>query len=76
MTEETNTQQPTPAAETAQQQESAELTISDLSAMRSIIDIASSRGAFKPNEMVAVGQTYNKLTAFLDQVAKQPKQGV
>jgi hypothetical protein len=76
MTEETNTQQPTPAAEAAPQQESAELTISDLNAMRSIIDIASSRGAFKPNEMVAVGQTYTKLTAFLEQVAKQPKQGV
>ena len=76
MTEETNTQQPAAAVEAAPQQETAELTISDLNAMRSIIDIASSRGAFKPNEMVAVGQTYNKLTAFLDQVAKQPKQGV
>jgi hypothetical protein len=43
--------------------------------MRTIIDIASSRGAFKPNEMVAVGQTYTKLSAFLDTVAKQPKQG-
>lgn len=48
-----------------------ELTINDLNAMKTIIDIASSRGTFKPNEMVAVGQTYNKLTAFLDQVAKQ-----
>ena len=48
-----------------------DLTINDLAAMKSIIDIASSRGAFKPNEMVAVGQTYAKLTAFLDNVAKQ-----
>lgn len=48
-----------------------ELTINDLNAMKTIIDIASSRGTFKPNEMVAVGQTYNKLSAFLDQVAKQ-----
>jgi len=72
MTEETNVQQP---AEAAQQQESNDLTINDLNAMRTIIDIASSRGAFKPNEMVAVGQTYNKLSAFLDTVAKQPKQG-
>lgn len=51
--------------------ESADLNINDLNAMKVIIDIASSRGAFKPNEMVAVGQTYNKLSAFLDQVAKQ-----
>lgn len=69
MTEET-TEQPQTGA-----QEAAELTISDLAAMKTIIDIASSRGAFKPNEMMAVGQTYNKLTAFLDTVAKQPKQG-
>jgi hypothetical protein len=48
-----------------------ELTINDLNAMKVIIDIASSRGAFKPNEMVAVGQTYTKLSTFLDTVAKQ-----
>ena len=72
MTEET-----TQAVEQAQPtpQEPAELTISDLAAMKTIIDIASSRGAFKPNEMVAVGQTYTKLSTFLDTVAKQPKQG-
>jgi hypothetical protein len=50
---------------------SNDLTINDLNAMKVIIDIASSRGAFKPNEMVAVGQTYTKLTTFLDAVAAQ-----
>jgi len=55
----------------ASTQNSNELTINDLQAMKVIIDIASSRGAFKPNEMVAVGQTYTKLEAFLDVVAKQ-----
>jgi hypothetical protein len=60
--------QEAPAAPAA---ESADLTINDLNAMKVIIDIASSRGAFKPNEMTAVGQTYTKLTTFLDQVAKQ-----
>jgi hypothetical protein len=58
-------------AQEQEQQSSTELTINDLNAMKVIIDIASSRGAFKPNEMVAVGQTYTKLTAFLDTVAKQ-----
>jgi len=48
-----------------------ELTINDLNAMKVIIDIASSRGAFKPNEMVAVGQTYTKLETFLNAVAAQ-----
>lgn len=53
------------------QDQGAELNINDLNAMKVIIDIASSRGAFKPNEMAVVGQTYNKLTTFLEQVAKQ-----
>jgi len=53
------------------QQESTDLTINDLNALKTIIDIASSRGAFKPNEMVAVGQTYTKLDTFLATVAKQ-----
>ena len=48
-----------------------DLSINDLQAMKVIIDIASSRGAFKPNEMIAVGQTYTKLESFLEQVAKQ-----
>jgi cell division protein FtsL len=72
MTEETKVEQPTPESA---QQESAELTINDLNAMKTIIDIASSRGAFKPNEMVAVGQTYTKLSAFLESVAKTAKPG-
>jgi hypothetical protein len=64
-----DTQQPTQSA--PEQSESAELTINDLNAMKVIIDIASSRGAFKPKEMVAVGQTYTKLETFLETVAKQ-----
>ena len=59
------------AAPEAQAEQSQELTINDLQAMKVIIDIASSRGAFKPNEMVAVGQTYTKLESFLAVVAKQ-----
>lgn len=74
MTEEIKSQS-AQEAEAPAGQEATELTISDLAAMKTIIDIASSRGSFKPNEMMAVGQTYNKLTAFLDTVAKQPKQG-
>ncbi len=66
--------QPTPAS--APKQDPNELTINDLNAMKVIIDIASSRGAFKPAEMTVVGQTYTKLTAFLEQVSKQSdKQG-
>jgi hypothetical protein len=70
MSEETNTQEATTAPE-AGAQESTDLNINDLNAMRMIIDLASSRGAFKPGEMVVVGQTYNKLTTFLNSVQKQ-----
>ena len=49
---------------------SVELTVQDLNTIRSIIDVASQRGAFKANEMQAVGTTYNKLETFLNQVAK------
>jgi hypothetical protein len=70
MTDQVETNQE--AAEQAPAQTDAtELTINDLNAMKVIIDIASSRGAFKPNEMTVVGQTYTKLSTFLDQVAKQ-----
>lgn len=64
-------QQPAPAEAP---KEGAELNINDLNAMKLIIDVASQRGAFKPNEMVMVGQTYNKLATFLETVAKQSQQ--
>jgi hypothetical protein len=64
-------QDATPTEQPQPEQQSSDLTINDLNSMKSIIDIASSRGAFKPNEMVAVGQTYTKLTTFLEAIAKQ-----
>ena len=48
-----------------------ELNIQDLATMKGIIDLASERNAFKPNEMAAVGIVYNKLDAFLTEVQKQ-----
>jgi hypothetical protein len=53
------------------QQPSADLNISDLVALRSIIEVASQRGAFKANELEAVGKTFNKLNSFLESVAKK-----
>lgn len=51
--------------------QAVELTLQDLTAVKTIIDIATSRGAFKANEMVAVGTVYNKLESFLNAVAAQ-----
>ena len=55
----------------APEEAGAELTIQDLVAVKSIIDVASQRGAFKPNEMVAVGTIYSKLEKFLSLAQKQ-----
>jgi D-alanyl-D-alanine carboxypeptidase len=65
---EANTQAEAPAA--------AELTVQDLTAIKQIIDVASSRGAFKANEMAVVGTTYNKLESFLGavQAQQEPKE--
>jgi hypothetical protein len=66
-----DTQEQAPAQDAQQQDQANDLTINDLAAMKNIIDLGSQRGAFKPNEMVAVGTIYNKLTNFLEQVQKQ-----
>ena len=61
------------AEATAQQSQATELTVQDLQALKVIIDVASQRGAFKPGEMVTVGQTYNKLEKFLEAIAASQK---
>lgn len=75
MTEETQQPQSAQQAAAGQPQDSSDLTVSDLNSLKTIIDIASSRGAFKPNEMIAVGTIYNKLSNFLTVIAKQPQTG-
>jgi len=61
-----------PAGQPAEQ-EQIELTINDLTAIKQIIDVASSRGSFKPTEMTVIGSVYTKLEAFLNAVAQQQK---
>lgn len=69
MTEETKE---VAAEETVQnQQPAADLNISDLVALKSIIEVASQRGAFKAAELEAVGKTFNKLNVFLESVTKK-----
>lgn len=55
----------------APQQPSADLNISDLVAIKSILEVASQRGAFKAAELEAVGKTFNKLNTFLESVSKK-----
>ena len=53
----------------AQAQPGADLSIGDLKNLATIIDVASTRGAFRANEMATVGVMFNKLSAFLAKVA-------
>jgi hypothetical protein len=71
-----NTQAQEAPTQEAQAQANAELTVNDLNALKQIIDVASQRGAFKPNEMAVVGTTYTKLETFLNavQAQQQPAQ--
>lgn len=74
MTEETN--QPTNTESVGQEavpspQPAPDLNISDLLAVKNIIEVATSRGAFKAAELEAVGKTFNKLNTFLESVSKK-----
>jgi len=61
----------TPEVAPEQAAPAPELTIVDLQNLRSIIDVASRRGAFGAAEMAAVGGVFNKLDAFLAVAAPQ-----
>ena len=71
MTEEVKSPAAVEAQQAAPQEApaSTDLNISDLVALKSIIEVASQRGAFKANELEAVGKTFNKLNTFLESVA-------
>ena len=69
-----------PATGTATAQPQAQpdptaLSIGDLKNLSTILDVASTRGAFKANEMAGVGFLYNKLQAFLAKVAPEQPEG-
>lgn len=70
--------QETVAQETAPQADAPatpDLTVNDLQALRTIIDVASQRGTFKANELASVGQVYNRLEAFLNHIAPAKAEG-
>ena len=71
-TEETKTAE-TKTAIPSEQENASEidpnaLSLGDLKNLTTIIDIASSRGAFRANEMASIGLMYNKLQGFVTKV--------
>ena len=51
--------------------DNTQITIADLDMIKNIIDLASTRGAFRAAEMKQVGEVYDKLAAFLAAVVAQ-----
>jgi len=72
MKEETKTVETQLPGQEVPQTETPDLTITDLNNIRQVIDLASSRGAFRPSEMIAVGTVYSKLQNFLNSIPKTP----
>ena len=68
----TATAQPQAAAGQAPQPDPTALSIGDLKNLSTILDVASTRGAFKAAELAGVGTLFNKLNTFLVNVEKQP----
>jgi len=54
--------------------ENQQITVQDLDAIRNVIDLASSRGAFRANELADIGLLYNKLSQFLEAVVAQAQE--
>lgn len=52
-------------------QDGAQLTIADLQALASVIDVAVRRGAFGAGEVTEVGAIFDKLSGFLKVIADQ-----
>ena len=67
MSEENQVQEETQAAE------GVTLGVADLSNAAQVIDIAVQRGAFRADEVSQVGDVFNKLSAFVNQVQAQQK---
>lgn len=69
--EENQTQENQEQAAPAETKSTPDLNLNDLAALRSILEVAVSRGAFKAAELEAVGKAFNKLNAFLEAVSKK-----
>ena len=59
-----------PIAEQPKQEE-VQLTLGDISTCKTIIEIASAKGAFEAKELHVVGLTYDRIVKWL--LANQPK---
>ena len=69
--EETSTQEE--IVEVPEDIEEPNITVADLQVVLNVIDLASSRGAFRGKEMVPVGNIYAKVEEFVTKVTATPE---
>jgi hypothetical protein len=50
------------------------ITINDIIQIKNIIDVCSSRGAFKAEEMESVGALYKRIKLFIDEIEARAKE--
>lgn len=62
---------PPTAEQPASSEQPADLNIQDLVGLKSVVDVATQRGAFRANELEAVGKLYNRLEKFIESVSKK-----
>lgn len=48
-----------------------QLTVADIANIKTLLEAACARGAFRANEMSNIGATYDKITVFLQQAQTQ-----
>jgi len=60
--------------QTVQPQADSVINLADLQNILTVLDLASSRGAFRGAELEPVGQLYNKFKKFVDSAAAQQQQ--
>ena len=81
MTEENNTPEveetvAAPEGEAVEEQATATpgLTIGDMVVLKQCVEVAAARGGFRANEMTTIGNTYNKLAAFVQAAIPQQEE--
>lgn len=54
-------------------EEPVQLTLADLQTVLNVVDLASSRGAFRGDELKTVGENYEKIKKFLTMISEAQK---
>lgn len=58
---------------TQEQPVQVELTLADIINVRNLIEVVSTRGAFKAGELTSVGQLFDKINSFVTVATKKPE---